>query len=172
MSGSLRDGRERVLQAVCYEGGGIVVMTPLCSELARLEPGSSALLLAGLSLAVMAWSVVFNSVFDRIELARTGRPACARPRRVRLVHALLFESTAVVVTCPVILAATDWSLAHALAADVGLSLLYAVYGYGFHWLYDRLRPVGHQARARACSPYLPSMPMMWAVSQTFRNVKN
>ena len=32
MSGSLRDARERMLQAVCYEAGGIVLMTPLCSE--------------------------------------------------------------------------------------------------------------------------------------------
>lgn len=172
MSGSLRDARERMLQAVCYEAGGIVLMTPLCSELALLEPGSSVVLLAGLSLAVMAWSVVFNAVFDRIELARTGRRASARPPRVRLVHALLFESTAVVVTCPIILVLTDWSFAGALGADVGLSLLYAVYGYAFHRVYDFVRPVGLQPRARTCSPYLPSMPMMWAVSQTFRNVKN
>lgn len=187
MSGSIRDSRERWIQAVGYEVGGIVVMTPLCSALSLLEPQTSAGLLAVLSLVVMTWSVVFNAIFDRLELGWSGRPASDRPHGLRLVHAALFEATAVVATCPLIIGFTGWSFTHALGADLALGLLYAAYGYAFHWSYDRWRPVAAErpaaarvearslpravvARvvapvaahpfARACSPYFPSIPMM------------
>ncbi|MFO0688055.1 MAG: PACE efflux transporter [Myxococcota bacterium] len=187
MAASMRGARERVLQTVCYEGVGIAVMTPVCSGLALLEPGRSAAMLAAVSLAVMAWSLIFNTVFDRLELGLTGCPASDRPHGRRLVHALIFEGTAAVATCPILVAFTDWSYAEALGADFVLSLLYAAYGYVFHWSYDRWRPVTDAARpgagrapgspaplaarsiaapasahacVRACSPYLPSMPMM------------
>lgn len=172
MSIPIRNSRERWIQAICYEGGGIVLMTPVCSALALLEPQESAVMLAGLSLVVMAWSVVFNAIFDRLELGWTGRSASDRPHALRLAHAALFEATAVVATCPLIVGFTGWSVGRALSADLALCLLYAVYGYVFHWSYDRIRPVAAQPFARACSPYFPSIPMMWAVSQTLRNVKN
>ena len=148
MSGSIRDSRERLLQSAWYEALGLVLMAPICSALALLEPQQSVVLLACLSAAVMGWSAVFNTVFDRLELAWVGISASERPHRLRLVHALLFESTAVIATCPVIVAFTGWSFGEALAADLGLSLLYAAYGYVFHWGYDRLRPVRATCRAR------------------------
>ena len=175
MASPLRSARERVLMALGYEVIAIALLAPVGSALAPLEAGESGLLLAALSLAVMGWSALFGLVFDRIEFGLTGRASSDRPHGLRIVHALLFESTAVVVTCPLIVAFTGWSLPQALGADVGLSLLYAGYGYVFHWLYDRLRPVPPepaQRLPRECSAYFVSMPQMWAVSQTFRNVKN
>lgn len=175
MAAPLRSARERLLMALGFETSGVVLLAPVGSALAPLETPEAGLLLAALSLAVMGWSALFGLVFDRIELGLTGRASSDRPHGLRLVHALLFESTAVVATCPLIIAFTGWSLPQALGADVGLSLLYAAYGYFFHWLYDRVRPVPiepAQRLPRECSAYFVSMPQMWAVSQTFRNVKN
>lgn len=148
MSGSIRDSRERLLQSASYEALGLVLMAPICSALALLDPRQSVVLLGCLSVAVMGWSAVFNTVFDRLELAWVGRSASERPHRLRLLHAILFESTAVIATCPVIVAFTGWRFGEALAADLGLSILYAAYGYAFHWGYDRLWPVRAACGAR------------------------
>lgn len=45
------------------------------------------------------------------------------------------------VTLPVLVVLGGHGLAKALMLNLGLTALYAVYAYGFHLGYDRLRPV-------------------------------
>jgi uncharacterized membrane protein len=142
MSAGLRSSRERLIQTLCFEGVGLVVVAPLYAWVAGAGLGESLAMIAAVSATVMAWAAAFNTVFDRIEHARTGRVASDRPHRWRTVHALALEASAALVSCPVIYAMTPLSWAQALLADLGLTLVYAVYGYLFHWVFDRLRPVG------------------------------
>ena len=96
---------------------------------------------AALALVVMAWAALFNTAFDLLEHRLSGRVASERPGLWRLLHAALHEASAVVVTWPVIVALTGLSWSAALLADLGLTLVYAVYAYAFHRLYDWWRPV-------------------------------
>lgn len=149
----LRSPRERVLQVLCYEAGALAIIAPLFSLAAGEDMVGSYVLMAALSVAAMCWACAFNSVYDWLEQRWTGRLASERPHRWRLVHALAFEASQVVVSCPLIFWLTDLGWLEALAADLALTGAYAVYGYLFHWAFDRLRPVRpHTAVAVPGSP--------------------
>lgn len=96
----------------------------------------------------MAWAALFNSAFDAIEWRLTARVASARPVRLRMVHAVSFELSAVLVTVPVIYIVGEMTWLQALQTDLALTLAYMVYGYAFHRLYDRWRPLLADARTR------------------------
>jgi uncharacterized membrane protein len=58
-----------------------------------------------------------------------------------VLHALLHEASAAVLTWPAIVAMTGLSWSAALGADIGLTLAYALYAYAFHLVYDACRPL-------------------------------
>jgi uncharacterized membrane protein len=147
VSGGLRSTRERVVQTLWFEAIGLLVIAPLYAAVAGAGLKESYAMVAVVSVVVMCWSAVFNTLFDRLELRLTGRVASARPHRLRLVHAALHELTAVAVTWPVIWAMTSLTWTEALVADLGLTLAYTAYAYVFHIVFDRLRPVRTDARA-------------------------
>ena len=138
---ALRDTHERLIQTLWFEGIGIVLVSPLYGFVVGASMQESLLLLLAVSLAMMAWSACFNTVFDWFEACKARRCASARPPRWRIVHAILFETTSTLVTWPLIVALTDLGWTAALAADLLLSLTYVLYGYVFHLGFDRLRPV-------------------------------
>ncbi len=141
MAVGLRGARERVIQTLCFEGLGLALVVPLYAWVAGAGVGESLAMIAAVSVVVMAWSALFNTVFDFVERRRTGRVASDRPHGLRTLHALAHEASAVVVSCPVIYAMTPLSWGEAVAADLGLTLVYAGYAYLFHLAFDHLRPV-------------------------------
>jgi uncharacterized membrane protein len=147
MGRGLRSARERVMQTLWFECIGLLLVVPLYAAAAGAGMRESFSMVAVVSLVVMAWSAIFNTVFDIIEWRWTGRVASHRPHRLRSLHALLHELTAMVVSCPVIYAMTPLGWGQALLADLGLTLAYAAYAYVFHLGYDRLRPVRPAAPA-------------------------
>lgn len=138
---TVRSAGERALQTLWFEALGIAIVAPLYALATGSSAKSSAVLLIALSLAVMAWAACFNTAFDRLEWRCTGRRASDRPQRWRVVHALLHEASAVLVTWPLIVALTDLGWEEALVADLALTLTYAAYAYVFHLGFDRVRPV-------------------------------
>lgn len=145
MGTGLRSARERLVQTLAFEAGGLLLVAPLYALATGSGAGESLLLVAVLAAVVMAWSALYNTVFDVVERHRTGRVASDRPERWRLVHAIGHEATALVVTWPVIVALTGMSWAGALVADIALTLVYTAYAYVFHRIYDRWRPVARAA---------------------------
>jgi uncharacterized membrane protein len=141
MAAGLRSARERAIQTLWFEAIGIALVAPLYALMAGSPVQSSAVLLVALSLAVMAWSACFNTVFDRLEGRWARRRASDRPQRWRIAHALLHEASAALFTWPLIVALTDLGWGAALVADLALTLTYAAYAYLFHLGFDRLRPV-------------------------------
>jgi uncharacterized membrane protein len=141
----VRSARERVIQTLSFEAGGLAVVAPLFALVMGTGLGTSFGLLLAVSVVVTLWTAFFNTAFDVIEHRLTGRVASDRSHRMRTLHAVMHEATAVIVSCPVIWALTDLSWIDALLVDLGLTLAYAVYAYIFHWSYDRLRPVRPRA---------------------------
>ncbi len=138
---ALRSARERLIQTLWFEGVGIALVAPLYGLLTGTSMHQSAVLLLALSVTVMAWAACFNTVFDWLEARWARRCASDRPPRWRIAHAVLLEATAVTITWPLIVALTDLGWSAALAAELLLTLTYALYGYVFHLGFDRLRPV-------------------------------
>jgi uncharacterized membrane protein len=137
----LRSGRERAIQTVLYEAGGLLVAVPLYQLLFGKGVDESALLLIVLAIAVMLWSPLHNAVFDLFEWRLAQRLASDRPHRWRILHALSHEASTVVVTLPLIMLIGRHGFWEALAIDLGLTGLYVAYAYLFHLGYDRWRPV-------------------------------
>lgn len=141
MHKGLRSPRERALQTLLFEATGLALMTPLFAWATGNGVERSLGTMAALSLAAGLWAALYNSGFDRLERQLTGRLASQRPHRLRLLHCLGFECSAVALTAPLLHGIAGLQGFEVLAANAGLTLAYAAYGYGFHLAYDRLRPM-------------------------------
>ncbi len=137
----LRSARERLIQTLAFEAGGLALCVPLYGLASGRDPQEGAMLMAVLTLAVMIWSPLHNTLFDALDLRLTGRPASDRGARLRIVHALSHEASAVAVSLPILLTLGGHSLGAALMVNLGLTVLYTAYAYVFHLAYDQLRPV-------------------------------
>jgi uncharacterized membrane protein len=138
---ALRSFRERTLQTLLYEAGGIAIAAPLYDLVFGAGAAQSVLLMVVLSVILLIWIPLFNTLFDMAEWRLTRRAASDRPQRLRLLHAVGMETSSIVVTVPAIMIVGGHGFWEALAIDIGLSILYVAYAYVFHILYDRVRPV-------------------------------
>lgn len=146
--GTIRSRRERLIQTLWLEVLGWLIVSPLFAHFAGTSVVESLMLLITLSAAMMFWAALYNTAFDLIELRCTGRVASDRPHGLRIAHTIGFEVTAALVTWPLIVALTTLGWIEALAADIGLTLIYALYGYLFHLGFDRLRPIYRDASCK------------------------
>lgn len=138
---TLRTFKERVIQTGSFEMIGIAFVSPVYAYLTGASMVHGFAMIAMLSIVIMIWCPIFNTIFDLIERDKTARLACKRPQSVRILHATLHEVTAVMITCPLLMMVGGHSLGSALALNVGLTLTYTVYTYLFHIIYDRVRPI-------------------------------
>lgn len=137
----LRSWRERVLQTLAFEASGLIVVSPLMALVTGAGTVESIGVLAALSVAVMSWTGLFNTVFDMAEAKFAGRKASDRPQRWRIVHAATLEVTSVIATTPLIVFMTGLGWLEALLLDVGLGFAYVAYAYLFYMAFDWVRPV-------------------------------
>jgi uncharacterized membrane protein len=137
----LRCPRERILQAVAFEAGGLVIAAPIYAAVFGASLDDSVVLLAALAVACLIWCPLHNVAFDWLEARLGGRTASDRPHRWRAVHALSHEASVVVVTLPLLMSLGGLGFIETLSAELGLTLFYAGYAYLFHLAFDSLRPV-------------------------------
>jgi uncharacterized membrane protein len=138
---AVRNGCERAIQTLWFEGLGLLIVAPLLAYFAGTTLGDSLQLLLLLAVVVTLWSALYNTAFDHIERRFTGRVASDRPPRWRVLHAIALEASALVLTWPLVVALTTLSWRQAFVAEIGLTLAYVAYGYCFHLAFDHLRPV-------------------------------
>lgn len=138
---TLRTSRERFVQTLAYEAGGLLLATPAYAFIFGSGKTDAFVLLVALSAAVLVWAPVHNSVYDRIDWTLTGRLASDRRTRGRLVHAVSLEASVLLLTCPLVIWLGSYTLTEALVVNAGLTLFYVGYAYLFHLVFDRLRPV-------------------------------
>lgn len=127
---------ERVFHAVSFEAVALLCIVPAGALLSNQHASHLALIGVGLSLFTVVWNVVYNLLFDRI--MRDDRRY--RAARVRVLHAVGFEGSLVVVTVPVLSWVLQISLMQALVVEAGFLLFFFVYTIVFNWLYDRYQP--------------------------------
>ena len=138
---TIRNFRERAIQTLCFEIGGLLVVAPGYAILSGASASESVTLLVVLSIALMLWSPIHNTLFDIVDFRVTSRVASDRTHRLRVLHAVSHEVTSIFVTLPLIMYLGDYGFWQALVVDLGLSLAYTAYAYIFHVVFDRLRPV-------------------------------
>lgn len=94
-----RSLRERVIQTLAYEAGGLALAAPLYWLVFGGEAAESVGLVAAVSVAVLAWTPIHNKAVDWLEWRCARRLASDRPARLRALHALSHETTAMRSRC-------------------------------------------------------------------------
>lgn len=138
---AMRCLKERCLQTLAYEAGGLLLVTPLYALVFGQSAQDSFLLLAALSVIALLWTPLHNAVFDWVDGIWSGRTASARPHSLRAVHAASLEMSSVIVTSPAVMWIGGYGFWAALAVDIGLTVTYTLYAYVFHLVFDWARPV-------------------------------
>lgn len=136
----IRTGLDRLRYALLFEGILIVLTAIIMALLFDRGVLSMGALSVILSLVALAINFVYNYVFDRFDV-RNGRIPTERSRNWRIVHALGFETTLVVINLPLLIWWMSWTIWKALAFDVVAMAGIVVYTYFFTLAYDHLFPV-------------------------------
>ena len=126
---------ERVGHALAFEVIALLICAPLFSWLMGTTMAAMGALTLAISLIAMAWNVVYNIGFDRLQ----RRLGFSRALTVRVLHAAVFELGLILVAVPLAAVWLDITLWRALVLDAGLLLFFLPYTLVFNWAYDALR---------------------------------
>ncbi len=143
----MRRTADRIRQAVSFEVIGLVIVTPLFAWMFDHPMGDMGLLALIGATAATIWNYIFNLCFDHVLHWRRGDSRKTMPLRV--VHAVLFEVTLLIILLPLFAWWLDVSLAVALVMEFSFAAFYVVYAFAFTWAYDTLFPPRRAERA-AC----------------------
>lgn len=136
----LRSTPDRIRHAVLFEGLLLAIFVPT-GAFAFDQPATQVGGLAvALSFIAMATNYLYNIAFDRTLLA-LHRPLQPRSSRLRMLHALLFETLLLIFSVPLVAMALEISLAAALLLDIGFLAVTPVITFAYNWLYDIVFPL-------------------------------
>ena len=136
----IRSGLDRLRYALLFEGLLVVIFSIsmfVIFERSLLDMGAFSV---ALSLIALVINFVYNFIYDRIDV-RYGRIPTERSRSGRMLHAVGFEFTLVVVNLPLIMWWMKWSFWQALSFDIIAMAGVVAYTYFFTLAYDRLFPI-------------------------------
>ncbi|MBG2839138.1 MULTISPECIES: multidrug/biocide efflux PACE transporter [Proteus] len=126
---------ERVFHAVSFEVIAIAITAPLSAwVLGRsvFQMGTVAIVLSTLA---MLLNLFYNMIFDRYWPLIKG----SRPTKIRVIHAIGFELSFVVIGLPILAFLLNMSLWNAFLLEVGFFAFFLFYTYAFNLSYDKLR---------------------------------
>ena len=136
----LRSARDRLRHTLLFNGLGLAVATPAAAWVTGAGMTHTGLLGIILVVAAIAWTPLYNALFDRFDVA-AGRDPAKRDAKGRLIHAIGFELGFLLPTLPLIAWWMAMTLWQALLLDLGFILFFTAYTYAFNWAYDRVFPV-------------------------------
>ncbi|MFC3613730.1 PACE efflux transporter [Lutimaribacter marinistellae] len=134
----MRSLSDRIRQALSFEIIGLAIVTPLFAWAFDHPIGDMGVLALLGATAATGWNYAFNLGFDHALVRWRGTPAKTVPLRV--LHAVLFEATLLVILVPIFALWLDVSLAQALVMEIAFALFYMGYAFVFTWGYDSLFP--------------------------------
>ncbi|QFT61920.1 PACE efflux transporter [Roseivivax sp. THAF30] len=134
----MRSTADRIRQAVSFELIGILIVTPLFAWGFDHPMGEMGILVVLGATAATAWNYLFNLGFDHLLNWRRGDVRKTVP--LRLVHAVLFEATLLVLLLPLFAWWLEISLVAALVMEISFATFYMVYAFVFTWGYDLVFP--------------------------------
>ncbi|MCP4340824.1 MAG: PACE efflux transporter [Desulfobulbaceae bacterium] len=136
----MRTTTDRVRHSFLFELLGVILCTPLAS----LILGKSLAVIGSLSITIsivaMGINYLFNLLFDKA-MVRLGQPVNVRPVWLRILHAMSFEASLLVLTIPMVAWWLDMSLWAAFIADIGFVVFFLIYAFVFNWTYDTVFPM-------------------------------
>ena len=141
----MRSTADRIRQAVSFELIGILIVTPLFAWGFDHPMGEMGIVVVLGATAATAWNYLFNLGFDHLLNWRRGDVRKTVP--LRLVHAVLFEATLLVLLLPLFAWWLEISLVAALVMEISFATFYMVYAFVFTWGYDLVFPPDQMGQA-------------------------
>lgn len=134
----MRTTADRIRHAISFELIGLALITPLGAwafGMAIYDIGVVAVVSATLA---TGWNYAYNLLFDRSLMHLTG--STRKSLRLRVLHAVLFETGLLLVLIPFIAWNLGVTLAQAFVMDLSFAVFYLVYAFAFNWAYDLIFP--------------------------------
>ncbi|KAK76432.1 transmembrane pair family protein [Bordetella holmesii CDC-H635-BH] len=127
--------KERFVHAFLFE----ILAIGLCAPVAAWPMGKSlfemGVLTAVIAWIALLWNMLYNAGFDRLE----NRMGWTRTLRLRVVHALGFETGLILIVIPLAAWWLQISLWEAFVLDIALVLFYLPYAFFYNLAYDKAR---------------------------------
>jgi len=128
--------RERVFHAVSFEIILLAIFIPMSALVTQKPSGDLAIVGVSLSLLAVAWNYIYNVGFDKL----FGAERIQRGMKLRVLHAVCFETGMVVLGVPLIAWMLQISLLAAIILEAGFLVFILIYTLLFNWLYDHYQP--------------------------------
>lgn len=136
----MRTMRDRLRHTLFFEVGMVLLLAPLAALILNIEITHVGMLAITLSLVAMGLNYLYNLAFD-LTLVKLGRPVHIRSKKLRVIHAFLFESTLLLISLPIVATSLQMTYWQALVTDIGFALFALGYAYVFNWGYDHYFPM-------------------------------
>lgn len=127
--------KRRIIYVAIYEALAILASSMLLSAGSDSGFGHAGIIAVVASAIAVIWNLLFNTVFERVEahLGLRGRGLLNR-----VIHAVCFEGGLVVFLTPVFAWWLAISLWHAFVLNLGLTIFFVCYTFGYNWAFDRI----------------------------------
>jgi uncharacterized membrane protein len=126
---------ERFCQALGFELGALLLITPLFAWVMGTTLWEMGALTLANSVLALVWNVLFNTGFDRM-LAHKG---WRKTVWLRCAHAIGFEGVLMATGLPLTMWWLHIGFWPAFAFESGVLFWFVPYTYVYHWVYDLLR---------------------------------
>ncbi|MAY61597.1 MAG: hypothetical protein CML29_05245 [Rhizobiales bacterium] len=134
----MRTTKDRIRQALSFEIIGLVIVTPLFAWLFSRPMDQTGILALMGATAATAWNYLFNWGFDT--LLDRFRGDVNKTFALRIVHAIAFELTLLVILLPLFAWWLGITLLEAFYIDIAFAAFYMAYAFVFTWGYDAVFP--------------------------------
>jgi uncharacterized membrane protein len=143
----MRTLADRIRHAISFEVIALMLVIPLASLVFHQPMHDIGVISVVSATIAMLWNVAYNFLFDLWLKRTTGNTL--KSRRVRVLHAVLFEGGLLIALMPFIAWYLSITLAQAFVMDVSFALFYMAYAFAFNWAYDWMFPLAEWKQAAA-----------------------
>lgn len=135
----MRTPKDRLRHTLLFEFFLLLLCIPIMTFALGKPAEEVGAMSVMLSIAGASWNYMYNYLFDHA-LVRLNRPLYPRSGMLRIIHAVLFEITLLLITVPAVMLMLNFSFMKALMVDIGFAAFVPVYAFGYNMVYDRVFP--------------------------------
>ncbi len=140
--------KERLFHAILFEVVANALIILLMFLILSITPSESAVLAGVSAVTATLWNMLYNRIFDAIQ----KYVGFSRTFKVRVIHAVVFETGLIALLIPFAAWWLSLSLVQAFSLETGLVLFFLPYTVLFNWAYDVLRERIVQHRRTLSTP--------------------
>ena len=126
--------KHRIIHAISFEFGALVLFVIVLSPIFDFSVTAMGVMGITLSLLTVTLLYFYNIIFDKALLTRTG--SVKKSSKARIMHALLFETSLIIIFLPIIIWWLKVGIIDALLLEVSAITFMVVYTFIFHWVVE------------------------------------